>query len=77
MKKNSVDLKSECEDNKIYDVGQIYNHVEYMLADKADDILTNILIDNINVFMELMEEAFPGDDEMTKKDFEKLLIEYR
>lgn len=77
MSGNSVDFKNECEDNEIYDVGQLYNHIEYFLSGRKEDVLTDFLKENIDVFMEFMEEAFPGDDEMTKRDFEKLLEEYR
>lgn len=73
MIKNLYDFKNECADNEIEEAGQLYNHVEYMFESETDDFLTNLMITDLDIFIECMNQYFLDAKEFTKSDFEKII----
>lgn len=66
---------SECIDNEIEELGQLYNHIEWMIQSKEDDFLKNLFIDDFKKFMECVWDYFQNDEkieEYAEEEFKKL-----
>lgn len=66
---------SECIDNEIEELGQLYNHIEWMIQSKEDDFLKNLFIDDFKKFMECVWDYFQNDEEIeeyAEEEFKKL-----